>query len=108
MINTLGKLYERLLFLRIDDDICRNGGLSTRQYGFRKGKSTIGAIKELINIAQASKKIKGFCAVFTLDIRNAFNTVKWKVVLEACRKRRINTFLYNNVVDYLSNRVLMY
>ncbi|KAI8126689.1 putative 115 kDa protein in type-1 retrotransposable element R1DM [Lucilia cuprina] len=108
MINTLGKLYESLLFSRLNDEIKRLGGLSPKQYGFQKGKSTIVAIKEVTDIATASKRAKGFCIIVTLDVKNAFNTVKWNVVLDACKSRGINAFLYNTVADYLHDRVLMY
>lgn len=108
MINTMGKLYKSLLYARLGEEIGRNGGLSPRQYGFQKGKSTIGAIKEVTDMALSSKRKKGFCTIITLDVKNAFNTVRWKIVLDSCRRKHINPFLYNIVVDYLSDRVLLY
>ncbi|KAI8129373.1 Retrovirus-related Pol polyprotein from type-1 retrotransposable element R1 [Lucilia cuprina] len=108
MINTLGKLFESLISTRLDIEIRRQGGLSPKQYGFQKGKSTIGAIKEVVDIALASKKEKGFCTVITLDVKNAFNTAKWSVVMSSCKDKRIHSSLYNIIADYLYDRVLMY
>ncbi|XP_065354618.1 uncharacterized protein LOC135949083 [Calliphora vicina] len=41
MLDTAGKLLERLIKPRLDEAIKAAGGLSRRQYGFRPGKSTI-------------------------------------------------------------------
>ncbi|CAB0034471.1 unnamed protein product [Trichogramma brassicae] len=53
--------------------------LSERQYGFRKGRSTIDAIEDVVSAAReaiAGKRwyrgTKKYCAVVTLDVRNAF------------------------------------
>lgn len=53
--------------------------LSDYQFGFREGLSTLHAIEEVLKIANiANNGLWGrreFCAVVTLDIRNAFNSV---------------------------------
>ncbi|CAB0044423.1 unnamed protein product, partial [Trichogramma brassicae] len=61
-----------------------SGGLSERQYGFRKGRSTIDAIDDVISTAReaiAGKRwyrgTKKYCAVVTLDVRNAFNSARY-------------------------------
>lgn len=108
MLDTLGKLLERLLLRRLESEIETSGGLSPRQYGFRKGKSTVDAINEVVETAAITKAAKGFCAIITLDVKNAFNTVRWDVVLDALRKRKVNTWLYNMIVEYLSTRILLF
>ncbi|KAH8342698.1 hypothetical protein KR059_003696, partial [Drosophila kikkawai] len=47
MLNTTGKLLEKLVKPRLAAAIERGGGLSPRQNGFRPGRSTIGAIQEV-------------------------------------------------------------
>ncbi|XP_073821380.1 uncharacterized protein [Musca autumnalis] len=56
MLNTAGKLYERLLKQRIEEAIRLKGGLSERQHGFRPGKSTIGAIQEVVDVFNAAQQ----------------------------------------------------
>ena len=55
-------------------------GLSENQFGFRKGRSTVDAIQAVVNIATNARKgtgkRKGFCALISIDIRNAFNTAR--------------------------------
>lgn len=47
------------------------GGLSPMHFGFRRGKGIIDAIGEVINMAT---RVKEYCVLITLDVRNAFNT----------------------------------
>lgn len=108
MINTLGKLYESLLLSRLEEEINSKGGLSPRQYGFRKGKSTVDAIKEVTDYALSAKEAKCFCIITTLDVKNAFNSVRWEQVLHSLRSKGVSNYLYNVIVDYLSERYLLY
>lgn len=108
MLDTMGKLLESLLLNRLEVNVEEMGGLSDMQHGFRKGKSTVGAIKEVVETANMAKTKLEFCAIITLDVKNAFNTVKWKVVLDAFKEKGIDGYLYNMIADYLENRVLLY
>lgn len=108
MLDSLGKLLEIVILQRLEKCIDGLGGLSPMQYGFRKGKSTVDAISEVVNRALTAKKSGEYCMIITLDVKNAFNTVKWKVVLEALRVKGVDNYLYNIVADYLNNRILLY
>jgi len=87
------------------------GGLSSNQYGFRKGKPTLDAIERVTNIASkaiAGTRWKGgtknYCLVV---IRNAFNSADWGRTLEALRSFNIPEYLLNVVHSYLSKRELV-
>ena len=108
MLDSLGKMLEVLLLKRLEDNIEKLGGLSPMQHGFRKGKSTVDAISEVVNRATQAKLNGEYCAIITLDVKNAFNTVKWKVVLGALKNRGVDKYLYNIIADYLNNRTLLY
>ncbi|CAB0039078.1 unnamed protein product, partial [Trichogramma brassicae] len=84
MLDTAGKILERIICDRLEAFTERPGGLSARQYGFRKGRSTIDAIDDVISTAReaiAGKRwyrgTKKYCAVVTLDVRNAFNSARY-------------------------------
>ncbi|CAB0040025.1 unnamed protein product, partial [Trichogramma brassicae] len=84
MLDTAGKILERITCDRLEVFTERPGGLSERQYGFRKGRSTIDAIEDVISTAQNAvagrRKLRGtkkYGAVVTLDVRNAFNSAWW-------------------------------
>ena len=52
MLDTLGKLYERLIGNRLLEEIKNAGDLSDRQFGFREGRSTIMAAEGVLKLAQ--------------------------------------------------------
>ncbi|KAH8349028.1 hypothetical protein KR084_012541, partial [Drosophila pseudotakahashii] len=47
MLNTTGKLLEKMIKPRLSAAVNRAGGLSPRQFDFRPGRSTIGAIQKV-------------------------------------------------------------
>ncbi|CAB0032732.1 unnamed protein product [Trichogramma brassicae] len=52
MLDTAGKVLERIICDRLEAFTERPGGLSERQYGFRKGRSTIDAIEDVVSTAR--------------------------------------------------------
>ena len=87
-------------------------GLSLRQYGFRKGRSTINAIADEVDIAKKAKrenlKRKGFCALILLDVRNPFNSISWELIMKALEKREIPKYLMKLLESYLNGRKVVY
>ena len=67
---------------RLQSHMVGENSVSDNQFGFRKGKSTVDAIQAVVDIATKARrrtgKRKGFCALISIGIRNAFNTVRWK------------------------------
>ncbi|CAB0036374.1 unnamed protein product [Trichogramma brassicae] len=91
----------------------RPGSLSERQYGFRKGRSTIDAIEDVISTARNAvtgrrwfRGTKKYCAVVTLDVRNAFNSARWDNILAALRRLLVPDDLLRIIASYFSARVL--
>lgn len=56
-LNTPGKLYELLLRPRLIQAVKSAEDLSDRQYGFRKGLSTIGALTAVLRIVDKTNDI---------------------------------------------------
>lgn len=46
-----------------------------RAYGFRKRRSTVDAITQVIKFADTCKKKRVICLMIAVDIKNAFNTL---------------------------------
>ena len=90
----------------------RENGLSENQLGFRKGRSTVDAIQAVVDIATKARrgtgKRKGFCALISIDIRNAFNTVRWNICMEAMVRKKVPDYLLRMIHDYLSDRLVIY
>lgn len=113
MLDTAGKLYEKLLKQRMLDAIAMAGGLSPRQYGFTAGKSTIDAINEVVTVANSVQAgnhwSREMCLAVTLDVKNAFNSVRWKDILTALKDRfQVPPYLFRVLQDYLADRWVTY
>jgi len=81
MLDTTGKLYERIISNRIEEAMAKEKtSLADNQYGFRKGRSTIDAIDKVMNVVEDAGKgtiyQRQLCVLITLDVANAFNSVE--------------------------------
>ncbi|XP_041451931.1 uncharacterized protein LOC121405334 [Drosophila obscura] len=74
---------EQIICSRLKRALEESGALSENQFGFRKGFSTVDTIGRVVRIA--SEAVEGtrwkggkkeYCLIVTLDIKNAFNSVK--------------------------------
>lgn len=110
LLDTIGKCLERIIYKRLLEAVENVQGLSERQYGFRKTKSTIDAIDFVVGTAKRAINGKGkerkYCAVITLDIKNAFNSAAWKHVVSSLRNVNAPEYLIRIVQNYFSNRCL--
>ena len=83
LLDTMGKLLEEIILQRLQGHMVDGNGLSENQFSFRKGRSTVDAIQTVVDIATKARrgtgKRKGFCALISIDIRNAFNTTRWNM-----------------------------
>ena len=88
-------------------------GLFARQYGFRPGRSTIGALWKVIEAAMVTQH-GSHCSgpvllLATLDVKNAFNSLKWSDVLNTLEHNfSVPHYPFAMISCYLSNRQLEY
>lgn len=112
MLDTTGKLLERLLKPRLNAAVQAAGGLSERQHGFRKGKSTIGAIQDVVVTFKEAQRGNHFSRqivlLVTLDVKNAFNSLRWKDALVALQIFKVPGYLQKILQSYLKDRKLIY
>jgi len=108
-------VFEKLISKRLNLAVDAAGGLSPTQFGFRKGKSTLDAIRMVTGTAAEAirrKRWKGgtkkYCLLVTLDIKNAFNTANWTRIMQALRRLRTPEYLTRVVDRYLGERVLIF
>ena len=112
LLDTMGRLLEELILQRLRALLVGENGLSENQFGFRKGRSTVDAIQTVVNIATNARKgtgkRKGFCALISIDIRNAVNNARWNICIEAMMRKKVPDHLLRMIDDYLSDRWLIY
>lgn len=112
LLDTVGKLLEKIIVNRLEKYTESENGLSNMQFGFRKGKSTVDAIRAVIETAEAAKSQQRrgnrYCAIVTLDVKNAFNSASWEAIAESLHSIRVPEYLCRILQSYFQNRILMY
>jgi hypothetical protein len=105
LISALGKVYENLINKRLMEDIEQCGGLGRKQFGFRKNRSTVDAIEEVLSTVRGANGEKPeWSALILVDVKNAFNTASWELIVKKLEKRQISRYLLNIIKKYLSGR----
>lgn len=104
LLNVLGKLYERLIKEILEEQIASKGGLSDKQYGFWKGRSTIKAVHQVISKVTESRS--KWITMISLDVKNAFNSAVWSKIIRELRSREIPQYLVKIVESYFSGRYI--
>ena len=104
----MGKLLEEMILQLLQGHMVRKNGLSENHFGFQKGRSTVDAIQAVVHIANKARSGTGnhkrFCALISIGIRNAFNTARWKICIEAMVRKNVPDYLLRMIDDYLSDR----
>ena len=112
LLDTMGKNVEELILQRLQALLVGENGLSDNQFGFRKGRSTVDAIQAVANIATNARKgtgkRKGIYALISIDIRNAFNTARRNICIEAMVRKKVPDYLLRMIDDYLSDTWAIY
>lgn len=113
MLDTAGKAMEKLIKARLTRAIEDAGNLSTNQFGFRSGLSTIDAAKQVVEAVRRAEDHNHFSKrvvlLVTLDVRNAFNSVRWEDILYALEYEfRIPQYLLRILNNYFNDRTLRY
>jgi retron-type reverse transcriptase len=75
-----------------------------RQYGFRKRRSTVDAITQVMKFADSCKKKRVICLMIAMDIKNAFNTLSWDGIIEEMIKRKLPWKIIRLISNYLTDR----
>ena len=102
LLDCVGKVYETLIRNRIECELEENDGLSEFQFGFRKKRSTIQAMKWIADhTADANSKC---VALVTIDVQNAFNTAPWARIVSAMKAKSISKYLICIIESYLQDR----
>lgn len=104
LLDCLGKLLEKIIDNRLREFLDTNDGLHERQFGFRKGRSTIDALNTLKDTIKPNQKV----GILTLDIRNAFNSAPWKAITDAMYEKEVPGYIQDIIGSYLENRTLIF
>jgi len=104
LLNDIGKLLESLLTSRLEVHMETQGGLSSNQFGFRRGLSTDDAVIMLKNTARTAVNRYETCVAVSLDIKNAFNSIGWNYVATTLAEWDVPAYLQKILQSYFHER----
>jgi len=111
LLDGVGKLFERCILSRLNDHLELTGGISHSQFGFRRGRSTIDAIRAVVREAERAgggpTQDRDLCVVVALDVRNAFNSAPWLLIDAALRRVQLPVYLVRVLRSYMSGTTLV-
>lgn len=110
LLNELGKLFERVIASRMEAWIQNNPihDLVESQFGFRKMKSTCDALFYVQEYIQEATNYGDIVIAVSLDISNAFNSIKWKHIRAMLRDRQFPMYIRRIINNYLCDRSIEY
>lgn len=104
LLSAISKVYEHLISARIDKALGEDGGLSSNQFGFREGRSTTDALNQVTS--KATDITQKWMALVTLDVKNAFNSVRWELIVITMISIGLPNYIIVIIMCYLSGRAI--
>ena len=101
LLNTLAKVQEMLLLKRLRETRALVG-LSDKQYGFRRGRSTTDAITAALKSVEGSEC--SYVLGLFVDFAGAFDNLWWPYLFSCLRAINCPKHLYMSLLDYCSGR----
>ena len=102
LLSVIGKLFEKLIKLRLTDTSLAPENVSDRQFGFMPGRSTEDAIVEMRRVVSATSGRYAIALLF--DISGAFDNVWWPLVLDNLKNRNCPKNVFEVLRSYFSDR----
>lgn len=109
LLDEMCKLFERVVAARLVKHLEGSGpDLYDGQFGFRRGRSTLDAVRRLRDRVEEATDRGGVLLAVSLDIANAFNTLPWATIAEALRYHGVPMYLRRVLADYFVDREITY
>ena len=104
LISNVAKVFQKIIYIRIQSFLDANNLLAQNQFGFVKNKGTKDALSYLMNaIYNKLDKSKPIAIAF-LDLAKAFDTVDHVILLDKLYNYGIKGTAHALISNYLSNR----
>jgi len=104
LINTGGKILEKLLINRIMHHVYKTESLNENQYGFTPQKNTTDVTIEAKKFIEPQLEKGGIVIMASLDVRSAFDTAWYSAILKGLRDTKCPQNLYYLTQNYLKER----
>jgi hypothetical protein len=101
----VNKIFEKLLYIRLNSFLDSCNIISDNQYGFRKSRDTqLAALKVINHVLPTISSGKGYTACVFLDFSKAFDTVDHAILINKLERYGIRGITLSLFRSYLSNR----
>ena len=100
------KLQERVILWHMQEDLKVGALMSNRQYGFKRGNSTVTALHKAVHRIEKAIASKGYALGTFLDIEGAFDNVSFQAIREALTKSKIDKNTSEWIMNMISNRFI--
>jgi hypothetical protein len=108
LLDEVGKLFERII-ARLEAHVTeRAPRWHDSQFGFRRGRSKVDAVKRVRATTEAMVSRKEVALAVSLDVTNAFNTIPWDGIMETLERFRVSPYLVCLIRSYLNDRWIAY
>jgi len=104
LVNSISKVFERLVYNKILYHLEINDVVSKNQFGFRRGHTTSHAISKLISEISVNKSKGRKVALTLLDISKAFDTIDCDVMLAKLEHYGLDAAYRQLIASYLKDR----
>ncbi|UYV81944.1 hypothetical protein LAZ67_21000209 [Cordylochernes scorpioides] len=101
--SNISKIFEKIInnkLLKFYED---SNLLNNRQHGFRRSRSTISALNEIVKIALEHKN-KEYTAIIAVDISGAFDNAWWPMVLKRLDEDNVQASIIKLLQYFFNNR----
>ena len=86
LVNTLSKVLEKIVAIKLTNHLQINDLLYKHQYGFLKGRSTEQNLLQVVNFISQSLNNGNFCIGIFLDLKKAFDVCSHNILLKKLKK----------------------
>ena len=99
-----GKIFEKIIYVRLYSFLINNNLMYSKQFGFRKGHSTSHALNYSINHLTSALADKNHVIGIFIDLSKAFDTISHDKLLQKLSNCGIRGSAHNLLNSYLSDR----
>lgn len=104
LLNTIGKIFEKLLKIRIDNFVVENNIIIKEQFGFRVQHSTVHQVHRIIDFITTNRNEQKSTGMVLLDLKSAFDSVWIKGIIFKLLNLGFPIYLLKILKSFLSNR----